>query len=113
MTTILCLIAQYLLCRKRVENWFFWIAADIIYVPLYTSRGLPLISVLYGIFLILYLLTGDEIPFVQDGLRDGEHIRRKMHQWFIETLDKQTCPWLLVTGTPDQRLQQALTAVRQ
>lgn len=25
----------------------------------------------------LYFLTGDEIPFVQDGLRDGEHIRHE------------------------------------
>ena len=52
-TTILCLIAQYLLCQKRFENWLFWIAADLIYVPLYLSRGLPLISILYAIFLCL------------------------------------------------------------
>jgi len=23
----------------------------------------------------LYILTGDDIPFVQDGIRDGQHIR--------------------------------------
>ena len=33
----------------------------------------------------LYLLTGEEIPFVQDGLRDGEHIRQEMHRWFEES----------------------------
>ena len=55
-TTMLCLCAQYLLCRKRFENWFFWIAADIIYVPLYLSRGLPLISILYAGFLLLCLV---------------------------------------------------------
>lgn len=53
LTTVLCLVAQYLLCRKRLENWFFWIAADLIYVPLYLSRDLPLTSVLYGLFLVL------------------------------------------------------------
>ncbi len=52
-TTVFCLCAQYLLCRKRIENWFFWIAADIIYVPLYLSRGLPLTAILYAGFLIL------------------------------------------------------------
>jgi nicotinamide mononucleotide transporter len=52
-TTTLCLCAQYLLCRKRIENWFFWIAADIIYVPLYFSRGLPLTAILYAGFLLL------------------------------------------------------------
>lgn len=55
-TTVLCLCAQYLLCRKRIENWFFWIAADIIYVPLYFSRGLPLTAILYAGFLILCLV---------------------------------------------------------
>jgi nicotinamide mononucleotide transporter len=52
-TTVLCLAAQYLLTRKRLENWLFWIAADLIYVPLYFSRALPLTAVLYGLFLAL------------------------------------------------------------
>ncbi len=56
VTTILCLCAQYLLCRKRIENWFFWIAADVIYVPLYFSRGLPLTGILYAGFLFLCLV---------------------------------------------------------
>ncbi|MCB7136323.1 AAA family ATPase [Cellulosimicrobium marinum] len=30
----------------------------------------------------LYVLTGDEIPFVQDGLRDGEHVRHAMQDRF-------------------------------
>ena len=53
VTTILSLAAQYLLCRKRLENWIFWMAADIIYVPLYLSRALPLTAVLYGVFLVM------------------------------------------------------------
>lgn len=53
LTTVLSLAAQYLLCRKRLESWFFWIAADVIYVPLYLSRALPLTAVLYGLFLLL------------------------------------------------------------
>jgi len=48
LTTVLSLAAQYLLCRKRFENWFFWIAADVIYIPLYLSRHLPLTAVLYA-----------------------------------------------------------------
>lgn len=55
-TTVLSLAAQYLLCRKRIENWWFWIAADLIYVPLYISRDLPLTALLYGGFLVLCLL---------------------------------------------------------
>lgn len=53
LTTVLSLAAQYLLCRKRLENWFFWIVADIIYVPLYLARGLPLTALLYSVFLVM------------------------------------------------------------
>lgn len=56
LTTVLSLAAQYLLCRKRVENWCFWIVADVIFVPLYLSRSLPLTAVLYGVFLVMCLV---------------------------------------------------------
>jgi NadR type nicotinamide-nucleotide adenylyltransferase len=59
----------------------------------------------------LYLLTGDEIPFVQDGLRDGEHIRHEMHRWFEAALADQPVPWVLLRGDPSQRLNAALRAL--
>ena len=59
----------------------------------------------------LYLLTGDEIPFVQDGLRDGEHIRHEMHHWFSELLETTGVPWALVQGSPAKRLTQAIQSI--
>lgn len=56
LTTILCLAAQYLLCQKRFENWWLWIAADIIYVPLYFQKDLPLTAVLYAGFIVLCVI---------------------------------------------------------
>lgn len=61
----------------------------------------------------LYLLTGDEIPFVQDGLRDGEAIRHQMHDWFVAALANQTVPWCLLRGSRDERLSASVQAVRQ
>ena len=59
----------------------------------------------------LYLLTGDEIPFVQDGLRDGEAIRHAMHGWFAQELASQPVPWRLLRGSHEERLRAALEAV--
>ena len=53
LTTSLSLAAQFLMCRKRLENWLIWIVADLIYVPLYIHRGLPLTAVLYLVFLTM------------------------------------------------------------
>lgn len=56
-------------------------------------------------------LTGDEIPFEQDGFRDGEHIRHWMHQRFIERLDEAGRPFTLLRGDHETRLSQATQAV--
>ena len=53
LTTALSLVAQYLLSRKLIENWYVWIVADILYVGLYVSRDLHLTAVLYAIFLAM------------------------------------------------------------
>ncbi len=56
LTTSLSLGAQWLLNRKRLENWHIWIVADVIYVPLYVSRGLHLTAVLYAVFLVMAVM---------------------------------------------------------
>lgn len=53
LTTVLSLVAQYMLTRKLIENWIVWIAADVIYIGLYASRQLYLTSILYAFFLSL------------------------------------------------------------
>ncbi len=53
LTTVMSLVAQYLLTKKYIENWLVWISADVIYIGLYAWKGLPLTSALYFIFLCM------------------------------------------------------------
>jgi len=54
-----------------------------------------------------YFLTGDEVPFVQDGTRDGEHIRHQMHERFMEELRRQGRSFTLLSGSREERLREA------
>ncbi len=59
----------------------------------------------------LTLLTGDEIPFVQDGLRDGEQIRHAMHDRFVEMLTASGRRWALLRGPHAARLARAIALI--
>jgi HTH-type transcriptional repressor of NAD biosynthesis genes len=56
----------------------------------------------------LYLLTDVDIPFVQDGTRDGEHIRSWMHDLFAAELTAQDRPYALLSGPHEARLDRAI-----
>ena len=53
LTTALSLLATYGQAKKRWESWLLWMAADVVYVPLYVAKGLDLTALLYvGFFLL-------------------------------------------------------------
>lgn len=52
-TTIMSFAAQLLLVKQRIENWVLWIVVDIIAVGLYWYKGVPVVALLYAIFLLL------------------------------------------------------------
>lgn len=50
-TTAVSLVAQYMLNRKWIENWFIWIGVDIVFVGLSIAAGLWVIAALYALFI--------------------------------------------------------------
>jgi nicotinamide mononucleotide transporter len=56
LTTSISLVSQWLLNRKRLENWIGWIIVDIIYVPLYVYKELYLTAILYALFLVMAII---------------------------------------------------------
>lgn len=59
----------------------------------------------------LYLLTSDvDVPFTDDGLRDGEHLRGWMTDRFRAVLRDSDVPTVELIGPPRQRLATALAA---
>lgn len=62
----------------------------------------------------LYLLTDPiDVEFVQDGIRDGEHVRHAMHQRFCELTDASAPSWRPISGTPQERVAAAISALTE
>jgi nicotinamide mononucleotide transporter len=47
------LVAQWMMTRKKLENWLVWIAVDVLYVGMFIFKGLYLTAGLYAVFLAL------------------------------------------------------------
>jgi nicotinamide mononucleotide transporter len=50
-TTIMSFAAQYLMMRRKLENWYLWIAVDVVAIWLYWYKGVPFVALLYLVFL--------------------------------------------------------------
>lgn len=55
-TTGIFLIGMWLMARRKVENWAFWIVGDLISVPLYIIKGYAITSFQYLVFTVLAIL---------------------------------------------------------
>ncbi len=47
ITTGIFFVGMWLMAKRKIENWIYWIIGDIITVPLYFYKGLTFSSILY------------------------------------------------------------------
>jgi nicotinamide mononucleotide transporter len=47
------LVAQWMMTKKKLENWLVWIAVDVLYVGMFIFKHLYLTAGLYAVFLVL------------------------------------------------------------
>lgn len=52
-TTASAFVGMWLMAKKKVENWIFWIITDLVSVPLYFYKGLILTSFQFMFFTVL------------------------------------------------------------
>lgn len=50
LLTSVSLCAQWQLNQRQLQHWYWWLAADAVAVPLYWSRDLPWLSLLYLLY---------------------------------------------------------------
>jgi len=53
LTTVMSLVAMWLMARKHIESWIYWIVVDVIGIGLYFAKDVRFISLLYVILLVL------------------------------------------------------------
>lgn len=53
LTTAVFFVGMWLMARRKIENWIFWIVGDIISVPLYFYKGFTFTSFQYLGFTII------------------------------------------------------------
>lgn len=52
-TTVMSFSAQWLLAKKKIENWVLWIIVDAISIWIYWFKGVKFVSIEYMLFFVL------------------------------------------------------------
>jgi nicotinamide mononucleotide transporter len=53
LTTVMSFVAMWLMARKHIESWIYWIVVDVIGIWLYFVKDVKFISLLYVILLVI------------------------------------------------------------
>ena len=55
-TTWSSVITTYLVARKYLQNWLYWIVIDTVSIPLYIDRGLNLTALLFVAYVVIAVI---------------------------------------------------------
>lgn len=55
-TTAIFLVGMWLMAKRRLENWIFWIVGDLICIPMMLHKGLGITSVQYLVFTVMAII---------------------------------------------------------
>lgn len=55
-TTAIFLVGMWLMAKRKIENWLFWIVGDLISIPLYYIKGMVFTSFQYLLFTIIAIM---------------------------------------------------------
>ena len=53
LTTWAAIFATWLVARKLLENWWYWLVIDVVSIAIYWSRGLELTAILFVLYVIM------------------------------------------------------------
>jgi nicotinamide mononucleotide transporter len=53
ITTAIFFVGMWLMAKKKLENWIYWIVGDLITVPLYWYKGLIFSSILFAVLTVI------------------------------------------------------------
>ena len=67
LTTIMSFVAMWLMAKKKIESWVYWIIVDVIGIWLYYVKDVKFISLLYVVLFFMAL----------NGLRSWHEVRMK------------------------------------
>ena len=52
-TTVFAVFATYMLAKKVLENWIYWVVIDTVSIYIYIQKGFYLTAVLFAIYTVL------------------------------------------------------------
>lgn len=55
-TTSVFFVGMWEMARKKIENWVYWIIADVVSIPLYHYKGLTLTSIQFLVFTAIAIM---------------------------------------------------------